>query len=400
MEFSDLSKSLTKNIDKKEKKNNGIFFTPKSIINKNLELLQPYMKNINNILEPSCGSCEYIISILSRYKNKNITGIELNENIYEKIKELDINNTELLNENFLEYEGKKYDLIIGNPPYYVLKKNKVNKKYWEYITGRPNIFLLFIIKSLELLNDDGILSFILPNNFKNSIYYNKLREYIDDNLKIINIEDCNDSSYLETKQDTFIFIIQKKKSRNKKYTLKRNNNIIFNTKSNIKRIKQLYENSKTLSELNFKAYVGNVVWNQCKDILTSDKNKTRLLYSSNIKDNKIVDKEYKDPLKKNYIDKKGIRDIILVINRGYGKGKYKFNYCLINVDYDYLIENHLIGIRYNKKISKKNLIKKYEKLIISLNDKRTREFIDIYFENNAINTNELNNILPIYTNIM
>jgi hypothetical protein len=42
------------------------------------------------------------------------------------------------------------------------------------------------------------------------------------------------------------------------------------------------------------------------------------------------------------------------------------------------------------------LIDKYNKIIMSLKDKRTQEFIDVYFGNNAINTTEMNNVLPIY----
>jgi hypothetical protein len=41
----------------------------------------------------------------------------------------------------------------------------------------------------------------------------------------------------------------------------------------------------------------------------------------------------------------------------------------------------------------------YNKVIKSLNDKRTQEFINLYFGNNAINTTELNYILPIYYDI-
>ena len=41
----------------------------------------------------------------------------------------------------------------------------------------------------------------------------------------------------------------------------------------------------------------------------------------------------------------------------------------------------------------------YEKVIKSLKDERTQEFIKLYFGNNAINTTELNYILPIYYDI-
>jgi hypothetical protein len=122
-------------------------------------------------------------------------------------------------------------------------------------------------------------------------------------------------------------------------------------------------------------------------------------------------KTYKNNDKKNYIDKPGTTRSMIVINRGYGVGEYKFNYCLINNAGEefgeYLIENHLICIEYDnsnnnaefKNIDKSELIKMYEKVIKSLKDERTQEFIKLYFGNNAINTTELNYILPIYYDI-
>jgi hypothetical protein len=63
----------------------------------------------------------------------------------------------------------------------------------------------------------------------------------------------------------------------------------------------------------------------------------------------------------------------------------------------------LICIEFNKEnigsVKKDELIKMYNKVIKSLNDKRTQEFINLYFGNNAINTTELNYILPIYYDI-
>ena len=100
--------------------------------------------------------------------------------------------------------------------------------------------------------------------------------------------------------------------------------------------------------------------------------------------------------KKNYIDKDGICDPILVLNRGYGKGSYVLNYCLINMTKKYLIENHLISIKYTKPVSKDLLIEKYNTIIKSFDNEKTKEFINIYFGNNAINTTELKYILPIY----
>ena len=399
--FTELSKNITKKLTKKEKQNNGIYFTPKSIINKNLELLKDYFSNIKNILEPSCGSCEYINILEEKINDCKIIGIEYNDIIYNDIKDIKFKNTSIIHIDYLKYNPiVKYDLIIGNPPYFVVNKKEINKDFLKYIDGRPNIFTLFIIKSLFILNDNGIISFILPKNFINCLYYDKLRKYINENYKILNIIDCSNDKYLETQQETIIFIIKNIKDDNSKFIINKNNYTIFNTEENIIKLNKLYENSKSLNELDFKVNVGNITWNEHKKILTNDETKTRLIYSSDItNDNKLIKNNYKNNEKKNYIDKDGKTDIILVINRGYGVGEYKFNYCLINVDFKYLIENHLICIKYTKEISKENLINLYNKIIKSLSNENTKEFINIFFGNNAINTTELNYILPIYYDI-
>ena len=397
--YSELSKKLTTTLNKIEKKSNGIYFTPPETIYKNIELLKPFMKDITNVLEPSCGSCEYIFSLNNIYQNINITGIELNNTIFESIKNYQSDNITLLNENFLNHEfSTKYDLIIGNPPYFIMKKLDVEKSYYNYFDGRPNIFILFIIKSLKLLNNKGILSFILPKNFLNCLYYDKTRKYIISNYKILYILECDDK-YIETQQNTILLIIQNEQPKNNDlYSISISGYTIFGTLDNIKVLKKLYINSKTLCDLSFNVNVGNIVWNQCKNDLTDDKTKTLLIYSSDISNNKLSIKNYSNKDKKNYINKKGNNSPLLVINRGYGVGSYNFNYCIINEkdNINYLIENHLICIKYSKLSSNDNLIKKYKQIIKSFNNKKTIEFIKIYFGNNAINTTELCKILPIY----
>jgi type I restriction-modification system DNA methylase subunit len=398
--YSDLSKKLTKNIDTNEKKKNGIYFTPATIIKKNIDALNPYFSKIKTVLEPSCGSCEFLNYIDTNTSNVEMTGIENNQIIYDEIKKISFKNpTQIINTDFLEWSPtQKYDLIIGNPPYFVMKKVDVSTEYYDYFDGRPNIFTLFIVKSLHMLTPNGILSFILPKSFTNCLYYDKLRKYITDKYSILELIDCSDDSFIETKQETILFMVQNRTNpgKNAKYMIHISDYTILNTPENIVKMRELYKDSTTLNKLNFSVSVGNVVWNQCKAILTNDAKKTRLIYSSDIVDSKLVVKEYTNKEKKNYIDKKGSTDVILVINRGYGVGDYQFHYCVIDVDYPYLVENHLICVKYRAQKTKPELLQLYNKIIQSLNHEKTNEFINLYFGNNAINTTELNYILPIY----
>jgi adenine-specific DNA-methyltransferase len=381
-----------------EKKKNGIYFTSQELIGKMIMMLGK--RRFKRILEPCYGSGEFIRVLNKKYKNSEIVGIEMNETMTELCEnhnEINTENVVLMKLDFLKSKiGLRYNLIIGNPPYYVTNKGAVEEEYLKYIEGRPNIFVLFILKSLNLLKKGGILSFVLPSSFKNCLYYNKLRELIDKTCEIIGIEDCEGVKWLETTQETIIFCVKKKVGNNGEWVIKKSGYTIFNTKEKVKRIKELYEGSKSLNDMNFKVHVGNIVWNQCKDILSEDENETRLIYSSDIKDKKLIKKDYKNVEKKNYIKRTGSQEMILVMNRGYGVGRYNFDYCLIDIARDYLIENHLICIRYKQCLEVDKKKELYEKICSSFDDERTKEFIRLYFGNGAVNTTELREIIPMY----
>ena len=412
MEFSAISKILTAQLPKTVKKDNGIYFTPPSCINTNIRLLQPYFTTTTpKILEPSCGSGEYITALNRAFPAAAITGIEYNETIYDSIRHFATTNIAIIHADYLTYSPTtKYDLIIGNPPFYVMKKDKVAKEYHPYFEGRPNIFVLFVIKSLRLLADGGILSFVLPKSALNCLYYDNMRKYVAQHFQILHIVDCKDDKYIDTEQETVILIVRKLPNGDKTHdgscVMKIKQFTIFGVPSSIAKLAELYHGSQSLFDLGFKVSVGNVVWNQVKSMLTDDETKTRLIYSSDISDNQLAPKKYKNADKKNFINKKGTRRPMIVINRGYGVGEYSFSYCLVNSgsgsgsgsgsDIEYLVENHLICIECMAELSRDVMIDKYRQIMASFVDPRTSAFIRHYFGNSAINTTEMNHILPIY----
>jgi len=404
-QFSELTLKITKSLTKHEKKEYGIFISPNSIICALFSVINSHLKNnlnsIKRILEPSCGTCEIINHCDKLLNDVEIHGIELNNTIYNAIKELKFkNNISILNRDFIKYKTDDlYDLIIGNPPYFVCKKSDIPIEYTEYIHGRPNIFGIFILHSLSLLKPGGILALIVPNSFLNSLYYSTIRNYIKETCTIVKIDDYSSlNDFIDTEQSTFGLVLQKNIEKLEavecNYSMLFNGNYIF-TNDSIK-LKGIFEGSTTIEKMGLAVRTGQIVWNQVKDELTDNKDDTILIYNSNIsKYNKLEIKDFKNDEKKQYINRYGRIDPVLVVNRGNGNSDYKLNYAIIKSG-PFLIENHLNEIYSPKKIQHNDLLELYEKIIKSFKNPKTKKFIEIFLGNNSLSKTELETIFPIY----
>ena len=392
---SELSISLTKSLDKKEKQDFGIFITPQTIIGKFVKEISDFASKqqltIKTILEPACGSCEIVNYCDNYFPQITIDAVEFNDKVFASIKPLEStfkNKVTLIHQDFLTYRGaapstpegaaptekvtkrksKKasaeayaaeapascggatpgatpgptpYDLTISNPPYFVFKKESVPEKYKPYINGRPNIFGIFILHQLSLTRAGGIAAFIIPKSFLNSLYYAKIREHIKETCTIVNLIDFGeDNDFIDTKQETFGLILFKNGDTLKAscggatpcpYSIKIGDQYIFTCDAAA--LKAIFEGSTTLSQIGLKVRTGNTVWNQNKELLTAESaNNTVLLYDTNItKEHKIQLTTFKTEQKFQYIQKEGRNETIMVVKRGHGNSKYVLNYALIDM---------------------------------------------------------------------
>ena len=111
------------------------------------------------------------LSSTAQKQRLSITGVEINDRIVNEAllpngKSVFSDNVKIIASDFFEVKhSEKYDLIIGNPPYFVIRKADVPQDIVPLIFGRPNIYTLFVVRCLGLLNPGGILAFILPKNF-------------------------------------------------------------------------------------------------------------------------------------------------------------------------------------------------------------------------------------------
>ena len=161
------------------------YYTPKEVIS----FMYRYLEQVCNftggeILEPSCGNgafFEYMPESIRQ--NSQITGVEydiltskLVKNIYPDI---EVINNGLQN---IDFGAKKYDLIIGNPPY---SDEKMTDGFMPDLNGYT-IHHYFTAKCMRLLKDDGILAFVLPS-FYMDIPRSNTRHIIDNESVVIDV---------------------------------------------------------------------------------------------------------------------------------------------------------------------------------------------------------------------
>ncbi|GHV36191.1 putative modification methylase HindII [Bacteroidia bacterium] len=165
-------------IGKQQAKNKfGQYFTPKIVADFMIGLadIMPDFK----ILEPSCGQGIFL-DLLQQKGFDNVTAYEIDSDLAK-----DFQNVKY--ESFVTADiTEKYDLIIGNPPYIRWKNLEENLKQelainplWnKYCNSLCDYLYIFILKSIELLNDNGQLIFICPEYWMNTTHSVSLRNYM------------------------------------------------------------------------------------------------------------------------------------------------------------------------------------------------------------------------------
>lgn len=129
------------------------------------------------LLDPGCGEGEFIAGVL-RWCEANaspvpqILGVEQHPERAEvaRARFAKVPQVEIETADFLRSSDRRFDLIIGNPPYVSLGNLSVEERAmyrarYQTARGRFDLYMLFFEQSLHLLRSDGRLVFVTPEKF-------------------------------------------------------------------------------------------------------------------------------------------------------------------------------------------------------------------------------------------
>jgi hypothetical protein len=399
--FRATSKKFNTELDKETRQAEGIFFTPKEAREKIFEKLQGLNVTPSVVLEPSFGSGEFIFDVKQRYPTASIIGVEKNSELFKSVK-----TGILMNMDFLEFNGcPEADLIIGNPPYFVMEKKDMTKKeklafdkVWEEcMVERQNIYVAFLYKCLtKHLKKGGYLAFVIPTSLMNCSYYQPMRNYIAKHLTIHCVEELR-VKYFDTAQDTMYIVLQNTPGKgNYLYSMAGKTYIspYWNE------LQALVKNTSTLHSLGFSSTTGSVVWNQVKEKMADEG--TLVIYNTNIRNGELVlgnitaKEGKKSEKKRQYIKdfaKEPLIGPLFLVNRGHGNASYNFNYVFMpESSGKFYAENH-VNVIYPVDATAKG---KVGVLAKSFKDERTKKFLEYFVGNGSLNSTELEYVLPIF----
>lgn len=313
----------------------GQFFTKSDMCKWTLDIVNDIKEIKGDLLEPSFGTGNFIDEMV-KYKDTKIDAIEIDTNHFNTYKNNSVN---LFNEDFIKFMfNKKYDFIVGNPPYIEIcysfytkpQQDFIKKEFKSISNGRINLVHIFMKKSFELINDDGVIAYLLPSAILTSPTYKYIRREIYQNFNVEYIKE--DVNFPDVAIKVCLLVIRKIKNNGKYFYLNNDNYFLMENYLNFKQ-------TKTLKDYNFNVSIGEIVWNQEKELLTDDLNNNVLIYSDNIEYDSLNLSAFRKGRKRYITDKQVKYQNCIIFPRTVSK-KIKFHFVKDNQNY--IFENHVL----------------------------------------------------------
>lgn len=191
-------------------KDTGSFYTPVDLIQYMVSYIRTRIKP-SSVLEPSAGDGRFVDEL--RCFHSLITLVENEASKSDFLHKRFGDTCQVYGTDFITFSlnrSEAYDLVIGNPPYIPKKKVEetqvdASKKLAELFDLDPGIFqnlwVSFVLASIKLLSSNGAIFFVLPFEFLQVQYAEKLREFLEKKFNTIEIITFEDQIFEDIEQD-------------------------------------------------------------------------------------------------------------------------------------------------------------------------------------------------------
>ncbi len=204
-------------------KMSGSYYTPKELVRFMIDYLREEKRDFERVLEPSAGDGRFLPLLLPLAKE--VDAVELFKEKTEEIRgryqepKLHVKQADFL--DFALKSKSHYTLIIGNPPYIspkLMEKPSLTKarKLCEMEgldkTAMQNMWLAFVVGACRLLLTGGTIFFVLPMEFLQVQYAEKLRIYLEEKFNTIHIVVFKKRIFLDIEQEVcLVYLTNKEK---------------------------------------------------------------------------------------------------------------------------------------------------------------------------------------------
>ncbi|MHA6610112.1 HsdM family class I SAM-dependent methyltransferase [Photobacterium damselae] len=209
----------------KYKSNKGQYFTPRNIVNFCVESLN--IEKGSRVCDPACGSSAFLKSAFD-YLNGSVDlyGFDISpraikvSNLMSYLlceSSIYLNQRDSLDTSF---GNEKYDVILTNPPF---AGDVTNSNYVENFIlsrgrkGKIERDVLFLEMCVNLLNDNGKLAIVLPDNKVSSVRFSYVRDWLIKNINVRAVVSLNSNTFKPyTSQKAVVIFAQKEQCENNK----------------------------------------------------------------------------------------------------------------------------------------------------------------------------------------
>ena len=239
-------------IGKERRKYLSAYFTPPTLCSAVLEAVSPFLKSLPypRVLDPACGGGAFLVPVARHLVSQTIArgvspfkaaqkvtaglqGIELDPGLailsrkliagmlkreFAQSCEREVRDVVREADTLAQTFDKKFDLVIGNPPYgrvgSRISNSIINAAGRANNGGHTNFYSLFLLKALDAVRPGGRLVFILPTSFVAGPYFAGLRQELLDRANVVRLDlhEDRENLFIGAIQDVCLLVLDRRRA--------------------------------------------------------------------------------------------------------------------------------------------------------------------------------------------